>query len=238
LPDVWAGIAADEPSLASYLNILKESEGVLLPFEPWVPGDDTMRRPRERLSDEISESRAEISHLLAELSRFKWPTHRRVDLQRLGNAQRSNAGRPASLQRLVEELKLLRQAKSWLHATLIELRGEHVFAPGSGTDRLAQLGIIAAPSEPVSRGRGRPTGRHKEERWVWLACWALMLGRRKANTLTPARARKLAAECLWPELNKEWLASDFSKAIRHLKNAGNKVADLWLSLQPESKTEK
>lgn len=190
---------------------------------------DVIAHAADRLRAEIERERDDISHLLQQLSELGWEAAQRPDLLRLTAQQTSKAGRPSKLTTLADELRRLQGFASWLHATLIELRGERIFTSSSGADRLADLGIVSAPSEPVTRGKGRPSGRKKDELFLWWACVALMFARRKGNTVTVARAKTLAAEKVWPNLSKP--ATDLSASIKRMKTAQSPVFDLWQSLQ-------
>jgi len=194
-----------------------------------IDDSDVIAQAAATLRAQVGRERDDIAHLLEQLDQLGWLTARRHDLLRLTKQQVSKAGRPSKLTTLDEELRRLQLFASWLHATLIELRGEQIFAQGSGADRLAEFGIVSAPLEPAVRGKGRPEGRKKDELFLWWACVALMFGQRKGNAVTVARAKRLAAEKVWPNVNKA--ATDLSGAIRTLKKAGSPVFDLWNSLQ-------
>jgi len=116
----------------------------------------------ERLRQRISNERANIDFLLQELKRRGWP-----DAIRFAELGHVAGGRPPSNPvRLAAQLDRLQNHAAWLHATLIEMRSDSLFADGVRADG----SVISAPQEPAvesKRRRGRPHGRHADQRLVY-----------------------------------------------------------------------
>ena len=71
----------------------------------------------------------------------------------------SQTQKPRNRASLAQELALTEGLNAYLSGLLIQLRGESVFAPGSGFDRLAKFGLVVAPTAQARKSPGRPPGK-------------------------------------------------------------------------------
>ena len=149
------------------------------------------------LNRQITRKKGDIAFVLDRIKEIKGrepqlPNWLRALIRPPAKTNRKNprgSGRHKTLKTLRDELRTLGQLSSYLHAEWIRMRGDEVFATGSGADKLAAMGIISAPQIPAygKRGPKNLSMLHaKLSKFYYEEC-AL-----KGNRITHARANGMA----------------------------------------------